>query len=45
MDNSNESCQTYTFDIEDWKSFDWTVLKESDFENNKLKFIKEDLGE
>lgn len=45
LDNSNESCQTYTFDIEDWKSFDWTVLKERDFESNKLKFIKEDLGE
>jgi hypothetical protein len=45
LDNSESSSRVYTFDIEDYNSFDWTVLKESDFIEKKLTFVKEDLGD
>lgn len=45
LDNNEPNSRIYTFDIEDYNSFDWTVLKDSDFEGERLVFIKEDLGD
>lgn len=45
LDNSPSTARVVTFDIEDYDSFDWTVLKEADFQDNRLTCLKEDLGE
>lgn len=45
LDNSKSKCRVFTFDIEEHDSFDWTVLKNSDFDSKRLTFIKEDLAE
>lgn len=45
LDNSKSKCRVFTFDIEEHDSFDWTVLKNSDFDGKRLTFIKEDLAE
>lgn len=45
LDNSQADSRVFTFDIEEHDSFDWTVLKDSDFESKRLTFIKKDLAE
>jgi hypothetical protein len=45
LDNSKSKCRVFTFDIEDYDSFDWTVLKDQDFANDRLTFLKKDLAE
>jgi len=45
LDNLGDQCQVFTFDIEDYKNFDWTVLKDSDLDDGRLVFVREDLAE
>lgn len=45
LDYSKSKCQVFTFDIEEHNSFDWTVLKDSDFDSKRLTFIKKDLAD